>query len=270
MKISVVQLNAGADKDANLRRIVELVQAAAAADAPDLVILPEVCACLSGKASTLHENAEPIDGRFATALSALAARLGIYLHSGSFIERRANSYFNTSLLFGRNGALLGRYSKIHRFDIDLPDGTSIRESQIVERGDRVVVTELAGLKLGFAICYDLRFPELFRQLSDAGADLIVLPSAFTFQTGADHWEVLIRARAIETQCYVAAPGQIGGYDGNRYMNFGHSMIVDPWGLVVAQASNQEGHASATIDLPYVRTVRQRLPVRSHRVLALGG
>lgn len=266
MRISAIQLNPSSDVAANLSRVIELVESAVRADAPDLVILPEMSACMSGDPQVLHDSAEEvIGGSWGAALSDLAKRLSVNLHSGSQIELRSGSYYNTSVLYGRRGEILGRYSKIHRFDVILPDGTAIMESAVVERGDEVVVVEVDGIKLGFAICYDLRFPELFRRLADAGADLIVLPSAFTFQTGADHWEVLIRARAIETQCYVAAPGQTGMFDG-KYMSFGHSMIVDPWGIVVAQASNGEGFTSAAIDPSYTLMVRNRLPVGKHHVL----
>lgn len=268
MRVSVIQLNASDDKRSNLARVTELVETAVRADAADLVILPEMSSCISGSPDMLHHNAEPIEGgEWGRDLSALARRLSINLHSGSMIEKRGDAYYNTSVLYGRRGQILGRYSKIHRFDVILPDGTAIQESAVVERGDSVEVVEVEGVKLGFAICYDLRFPELFRKLADAGADLIAIPSAFTFQTGSDHWEVLLRARAIETQCYVAAPGQSGLFDKGKYMNFGHSMIVDPWGLVVAQASNREGHASAALDLAHMAAVRTRLPIRSHYVLS---
>ncbi len=266
MKISVIQVNISQDKQHNLRKIVDLTEAAVRIERSDMVILPEMSAFMAADPSALRDSAEPVDGPFASALSDLAARLGIFLHAGSIIEARGERRYNTSFLFGRDGALLGRYSKVHRFDVTLPDGTKIRESAMWDRGEEIAVVHIGAVKVGFAICYDLRFGELFRKLVDAGATLIVLPSAFTFQTGADHWEVLVRARAIETQCYVAAPGQWGSHDGGKGQTWGHSMIVDPWGVVVAQASSKDGYASATIDLDYLESVRTRLPVQSHRVL----
>lgn len=266
MKISVIQVNISQDKQHNLRKIVDLTEAAVRVERSDMVILPEMSAFMAADPNALRDSAEPVDGPFASALSDLAARLGIFVHAGSIIESRGDRRYNTSFLFGRDGALLGRYSKVHRFDVTLPDGTKIRESAMWDRGEDIAIVDIGAVKVGFAICYDLRFGELFRKLVDAGATLIVLPSAFTFQTGADHWEVLVRARAIETQCYVAAPGQWGNHDGGKGQTWGHSMIVDPWGVVVAQASSKDGYASATIDLDYLESVRTRLPVQSHRVL----
>ena len=265
MKVTIVQYNVAASNAENLALATDLVRRAAKADRPDLIILPEMSAFMSGDAEKRAAGAEPIDGIFGSAMSSLAAELSININLGSIIEERAGKYYNTSVVFGRDGRALGQYSKIHRFDITLADGTEIRESDGVEAGKDVVVTNVDDEPVGFAICYDLRFAELFRKLADAGAKLIVMPSAFLQTTGMDHWEVLLRARAIENQCYVAAPNQIGTIDGGQTM-FGHSMIIDPWGLVVAQMSNQNGFVSATLDFAYLTAVRQRIPVRSHRVL----
>ncbi|ABQ68828.1 Nitrilase/cyanide hydratase and apolipoprotein N-acyltransferase [Rhizorhabdus wittichii RW1] len=267
MKIGVVQINVGMDKEANIARLDRQVRRLAA-DGCDIVFLPEMAMALTGKPAALQAAAEAEDGAYVTAMKALAKECGINLHLGSFMERRGDRFLNTSLVFDRQGECIGRYSKLHRFDIDLPDGTAIRESDVVDRGDAITVVDIEGLKVALTICYDLRFPELFRALVDLGADLITVPAAFTFQTGADHWEVLLRARAIETECYIAAPGQVGGFDDGKYLNFGHSMIIDPWGTVVGQASNGEGVASAVIDRDYIQTVRARIPLRKHRVLPL--
>ncbi len=265
MKVSIVQYNVTADNAGNLARATGIVRRAVAADRPDLVILPEMSAFMSGDPAKLASGVEPIGGTFATAMSSLAAELGVNINLGSIGEARGGKYYNTSVVFGRDGRALGQYSKIHRFDVTLPDGTEIRESAIIEGGRDVVVTRIDDRPVGFAICYDLRFAELFRKLADAGAQLIVMPSAFLQTTGMDHWEVLLRARAIENQCYVAAPNHIGSIDAGQAM-FGHSMIVDPWGLVVAQMSNQEGFATATLDFDYLEAVRRRIPVHTHRVL----
>lgn len=266
MKISVIQANVSRDKQANLRKVVDLAEAAVRDDKADMIVLPEMTAFMATDPAALRDSAEPVDGPFASAMSALAARLGVIVHAGSIIESRDGHRYNTSFLFGRDGALLDRYSKLHRFDVTLPNGVTIRESAMWDRGNDVVVVDVGTIRVGFAICYDLRFGELFRKLAEAGATLIVLPSAFTFQTGADHWEVLVRARAIETQCYVAAPGQWGMHDEGKGQTWGHSMIVDPWGIVVAQASTKDGYATARIDLDHLQGIRARLPVHLHRVL----
>lgn len=265
MKITIVQYNVKADNPENLARATDLVRRAAREDRPDLIILPEMSAFMSSDPRKKATGAEPIGGTFGSTMSALAAELKININLGSIIEERQGKYYNTSVVFGRDGRALGQYSKIHRFDVTLPDGTEIRESAGVEAGKDVVVTKVDDQPMGFAICYDLRFAELFRKLADAGAKLIVMPSAFLQATGMDHWEVLLRARAIENQCYVAAPNHIGAIDGGQVM-FGHSMIIDPWGLVIAQMSNQDGFVSATLDFDYLETVRRRIPVSSHRVL----
>ena len=265
MKITLVQYNVSAVNADNLQRAIDLVRQAVAADRPDLVILPEMSSFMSGDPDKKQAGAEEIGGTFTKTMSALAAELNVNLNIGSVVESRQGRYYNTSAVYGRDGQLLGQYSKIHRFDVSLPNGIEARESASVEAGTEVVVRNVEDLPVGFAICYDLRFAELFRQLAEAGALLIVLPSAFLQTTGMDHWEVLIRARAIETQCYLAAPNQIGAIDGGHVM-FGHSMIVDPWGLVVAQMSNHEGFVTANIDLDHLRSIRQRMPVHQHRVL----
>lgn len=265
MKITLVQFNVSAVNEENLRRAIELVRKAVATDRPDLVILPEMSAFMSANPEKKQAGAEAIGGTFTTAMASLAAELNVNINIGSVVEDRQGSYYNTSAVYGRDGRLLGQYSKIHRFDVSLPNGMEVRESDSVEAGTEVVVRDVEGLPVGFAICYDLRFAELFRQLAEAGAKLIVLPSAFLQTTGMDHWEVLIRARAIETQCYIAAPNQIGPIDGGPVM-FGHSMIVDPWGLVVAQISNEDGFVTANIDLDFLASIRQRMPVHQHRVL----
>lgn len=266
MKISLIQFNASADKIENLRRLTDLVEAALQASQADLVVLPEMSACIAPDPNVVHANAEPFDGPYASALAALAARFHINVHCGSFVELRDGRYYNTSLVFNRSGDQIGRYSKIHRFDVTLPNGVELSESSIVERGEEIVVVDIDGIPVGLSICYDLRFAELFLKLVQNGAKIIIVPAAFTFQTGADHWEILLRARAIETQCFVAAAAQTGSFGDGKYMNFGHSMIVDPWGQIIAQCSNGEGHVSGSADLRYLAQVRANLPVQQHRVL----
>jgi predicted amidohydrolase len=219
--------------------------------------------------------AETLDGPIASRLGALAGELGIHLLVGSVPELRLlasgepdpERCYNTSLLFGPDGTLLAHYRKMHLFDVDVPGGLTIRESDTVAHGEDLVVVDTALGKLGLTICYDLRFPEIYRALVDRGAELLAVPSAFTLTTGKDHWHTLLRARAIETQCWVLAPGQWGTHDTEGKRNsYGHSLIVDPWGAVVADKGHGEGLCLAEIDLERVRQVRQSIPVCGHRRL----
>lgn len=273
VRVSVIQMNAGDDKAANLAAAERLVREAVAADRPDLVVLPEVWTCLGGSEETKRAAAEVLgeEGEAYRLMRDLARSHRIWLYGGSVLERdpRAEKLFNTSVVFDRDGREVARYRKIHLFDITAPDGRAYRESATFGRGQEVVVFEAEGLKIGCSICYDLRFGELYRKLSERGAELLVVPAAFTLHTGKDHWEVLTRARAIETQCYLAAAAQWGPHRaGNEERwSYGHSLIVDPWGLVVAQVSDGEGFATARIERSRIAQVRARIPVQAHRVLA---
>ncbi len=188
---------------------------------------------------------------------------GFYVHGGSIGELEGDRIFNTSIVFSPKGEELARYRKIHLFDIVTPDGQGYRESATYGAGEQVVTVDIDGVKVGLAICYDLRFPELFLALRRQGAELIVLPAAFTLQTGKDHWEVLLRARAIETQCWIAAAACTGIHreaDGEPRYTYGHSLIADPWGHVVAKASDGLGWAVAAIDHALTTRVRANMPV----------
>ena len=286
MRLSIIQMSPGADRAANIAEAGRLIDAAVAADRPDMVALPEVWSCLGGTRATKFAQSEvlPADlgdaepGGAAQFLRATARRHGIHVHGGSILERADGSggeprLFNTSLAFGPDGALLARYRKIHLFDITTPDGTGYRESATFAAGCEPVTYQAGGVRIGCAICYDLRFAELFIALAGAGAELIMLPSAFTLQTGKDHWEPLLRARAIETQSWLAAAAATGRHDdghGNRRDTWGHSMIVDPWGQIVAQCSDGPGFVTARIEPDRVARVRRDMPVRDHRRLALPG
>lgn len=267
MKISAIQMNSGASKPDNIRQAEELIRKAVASDGAQLVALPEMFACLSGQKEILHESAEAIEGSpTVAAFSALAQELGIYLHIGSLIEEDAGRFYNTAVALDPGGHIIARYRKMHLFDITLPDGTEIFESKLVGRGEKVVTYAINDLTVGCSICYDLRFPDLYRKLSDLGSKVIMAPAAFTFQTGAAHWEILVRSRALETQCYVVAPAQVHSFDDGRHMTYGHAMIVDPWGQIVAQASNQVGWITAQYDEDWLQGVRMRLPTSQHHVL----
>jgi predicted amidohydrolase len=266
LKITLIQTTAGSDKDANVRKVLDLVDRAIESERPDLVVLPELCTYFCTEPSKRDAGAEGVGGPYTSGIAELAARTRVNLHVGSILERRDGRYFNTSVLYDRQGRVVARYSKIHRFDVRLPNGFEARESAVVDAGTEVVVAELEGLRIGLSICYDLRFGELYRQLVERGAELIVVPSAFLQNTGIDHWEPLLKARAIETQCYVAAPNQIGPIGDNGPPMFGNSLVVDPWGTVIARASHQECFVSAQVQPAYLTSIRQRMPVASHRVL----
>lgn len=266
-----VQLRSTDDVEANLATAERLVRRAASYGAK-LVATPENTSFLGPQFHKI-ELAEPIDGPIATRFAKLADELSIHLLVGSIAEQKRNEdgsvdpsrCFNTSLLFGPNGDRLAVYRKIHLFDVDVPGGVTIRESDSIAPGEDIVVAETELGRIGMSICYDLRFPELYRALVDRGADIIAIPSAFTLTTGKDHWHPLMRARAIETQCWVLAPAQWGTHDreGKR-KSYGHSLIVDPWGAVVAERGEGEGLALAEIDLEQSAQVRRAIPVRDHR------
>ncbi|ASW56294.1 carbon-nitrogen hydrolase family protein [Plantactinospora sp. KBS50] len=262
MRVAVCQVNSRADRKANLEAAAELLDRAAAAGA-DLAVLPEYVDHL-GPAATLPDP-EPADGEFAAFFAAAARRHGMWVHAGSFHE--ASPYpartYNTSLLFDRTGALAGTYRKIHLYDVEIPDRVSYLESRTVARGTDPAVFPVDGIPVGLSICYDLRFPELYRRLVNLGARILVVPAAFMLHTGRDHWEVLLRARAIENQCYVLAAAQIGDHDPGRTC-FGRSMVVDPWGTVIAQAPDTVGVTVADLDLDRLDRIRTELPSLANR------
>ena len=274
MKLSLIQMNSGHDKAANLAAADALARAAIARDAPDMIAFPEMWPCLGGDPDIKHAAAEELpadaepEGEAWRLLRDLAREHGVFVHGGSIPELGGDRLHNTTVAFGPDGTEVTRYRKIHMFDVVTPDGREYRESAVFGRGDAIVTYRAHGLTVGCAICYDLRFPEMFRALEDAGADLVMLPSAFTLLTGKDHWEPLIRARAIETQVWLAAPAQWGPHtDRGRPRDcYGHSLLADPWGHVVARARDGVGHVTATVDQDYLREVRAKMPVRTHHVL----
>lgn len=265
LKVALIQTNMSGEKPANIAQAFELVRKACAATRPDLVVLPEMFPFYSADRTAMLANAEEVpDGPLYHELAGLARTESIYLHAGSILETGAEGRFNTTLVFDPQGREIARYRKIHRFDITAPDGTVYRESDVFNAGKQVAVYRIKNFNLGCAICYDLRFSELFLALQERGVDVIVLPAAFTYQTGRDHWEILVRARAIETQAYMLATGQTGSYDGGARQTWGHSMAVDPWGRVLADAGDAAGFVSVTLEKPEVEAVRARVPVRDHR------
>jgi deaminated glutathione amidase len=277
MRAAAVQLNSTGDSQRNLGTAQRLVRQAAA-DGAELVVLPEKWTAL-GDAETLRAAAEPLDGPALSAAAGWARELGIHLVAGSIAERVAGQekLGNTSVLFGPDGSRLAVYRKIHMFDVDV-EGVAYRESAAEEPGDEVVVAEAGGVPLGLTVCYDLRFPELYRILALRDARVITVPSAFTERTGRDHWEVLLRARAVENQVFIVAPDQIGEA-APHYRSFGRSLIVDPWGVVLAAAPDSECFVSAELDFSAQDRIRESLPslrnrresaYRWHQAPAAGG
>lgn len=268
MKVTQLQMNSQGDKDVNLAQAQRLVEGAVELERPDLIILPEYYACLAPTREEFHASAEVFpDGPSYALMSRLAKEHRVTIHAGSVVERDGNRFYNTTLVFGPDGQELVRYRKIHLFDVDVPGGIRYRESETIARGEDVVTYTVDDFTVGCSICYDLRFPEMFRKLRDMGADAIALPAAFTLQTGKDHWEVLARARAIETQTYFLATAQIFTHADGTKACYGHTMAIDPWGHVMAQCSDTVGFVTSRLDKAYLERIRQNLPVADHHVLA---
>jgi predicted amidohydrolase len=261
LRAAAVQLNSTGDRARNLATAERLVRAAAA-DGAELVGLPEKWNLLAA-GEELLAGAEPLDGPSLTAARGWARTLGIHLLAGSVAERGdGEKAFNTSVLIGPDGEDLAVYRKIHMFDVDA-GGISYRESAHEKPGSEVVTAPLGELIAGLSVCYDLRFPELFRILALRGARLLTVPSAFTAATGRDHWEVLLRARAIENQAFVLAPNQVGKAS-PHFDSYGRSAIVDPWGVVLATAPDEECFVAADLDLPGQERIRESLPALANR------
>jgi predicted amidohydrolase len=271
MRAAVVQLNSQDDVAQNLSRVRELV-GRATSDGARLVTLPENFAFM-GEEAKKRELAEKVEprasahafGPIVSALAELASKHGAWVLGGGMPERSEDPArpFNTSVLVDPRGAIAAAYRKVHLFDVSLPDGTSLRESAATTAGSEATTAEVLGVRVGLSVCYDVRFPELYRRLVDQGARVLTVPSAFTLATGKDHWHVLLRARAIENQVYVLAPAQHGRHPKGR-QTYGKSIIVDPWGEVVAQCSEGEGFATAELDFVYQDRVRTALPSLLHR------
>jgi deaminated glutathione amidase len=263
LNVAIVQMNSQEDKGANIAAALDLIDRAAATGAR-LVALPEVWPYL-GPDDVSRDQAETIPGPISEALSQRARRHGIYIHGGSIYEKRPGDpgMYNTTVVIDPTGEIIAHYSKIHMYDVVLDGIAEYQESATVTPGNETTITEIDGIPVGLTICYDLRFPELFRILALKGAQAIVLPAAFTLMTGKDHWETLIRARAIENELYMIAPAQWGTHPPGRWC-YGRSMVVDPWGTVVTTAPDGVGIAYATIDPSRVAAVRRQIPSLANR------
>lgn len=261
LRIGLAQLNSGDSTDANLSSAKEAINRLADAGA-ELIVLPEHTDFI-GPDDQKSGHAEEIkSSSYLAAVSKLAARHRCHIHGGSYLEKDGDRIYNSAVVFGPGGEMVAKYRKLHLFDVEIPGGRKYLESSVISSGNETALFSIGEFTVGLATCYDLRFPELFRRLAIQGANLILLPAAFTMQTGRDHWEVLLRARAIENQCWVAGIGQWGEAPPS-HLCYGRSMVIDPWGLVVAQAQDGVTTLTADIDLETVRGIRTRFPALTH-------
>jgi len=268
LRVAAVQLQSQDDVAQNLAECGRQV-ACAGRDRAKLVVLPENFAFF-GAEETKRAVAEPLGdpaGEIQGALAEMARSAEVFLVAGGFPEASADPArpYNTALVYGPDGQLVHSYRKIHLFDVHLQDGTSLAESAGTTGGDSIVTFDIGSFRVGLSICYDLRFPELYRALVARGANVLLVPAAFTSHTGKDHWRPLLQARAIESQAYVIAAAQWGKHPRGR-TTYGHSLVVDPWGTVVAEASDQVGFVSTTLDLGYLQRVRDAIPCLTNRRL----
>lgn len=261
MKIGLGQMNSRENREENLAGAERLV-GELADDGAELVMLPEHFNFL-GPDHLKRDHAETVEGSYSLErMRTLAQKFGVYVHIGSFFELDGDSIYNTGIVFNASGEIIAKYRKIHLFDVEIPGGKKYLESEIVSAGRELVTFRIGEFVFGMATCYDLRFPELFRLLVKKGANVLLVPAAFTVETGRDHWQLLLRARAVENQCWVAAAGQWGQFMEGRE-SFGRSMVVDPWGVVVAQATDGVRAILAELDMETVGTVRTSFPCLAH-------
>ena len=264
-KVAAIQMTAGSDIQVNLNKALDMIRSAADSGA-QLIVLPEMFLCMDGKQ---YEHLASSDD-WLKALKDLCRECAVWLVAGAVPQPSPNSdeqrVRSACLVINEHGEVVARYDKIHLFDVDVADAQgAYRESRRFEPGSDIVVVDSPVGKLGLSICYDIRFPELFRQLREQGAEVILVPAAFTHRTGAAHWEVLLRARAIESQCFVLACNQCGWHDEQR-QTWGHSMLIDPWGEIVAQLEEEEALLVAELDRSGLERIRASMPVMNHRRL----
>ncbi len=260
-KLGLCQMTVVKDKDENLKKAEAMIIEAARAGA-DVVSLPEIFNC-PYSSKFFREYAEDSRGPTVKLLSSLAKKLSVYLIGGSIPEKDSDLIYNTSFIFNRKGEIIGRHRKVHLFDIDLKGGITMKESDTLTAGDEITVVDTEYGKIGVAICYDVRFPELIRNMALAGARLIVLPAAFTLATGNAHWDITMRTRALDNQIYFAAASPARDPVGKFYQAFGHSCIVSPWGEMCAKTDHRESIVHGVIDYGYQDEIRSQLPLLKH-------
>lgn len=263
LKVSLVQMKVTAQKEHNLQRAIELIYEGSK-EQPDLIVLPENFFLMESK-EELFKQAETIDGPAMTALRDVARELGVYLVTGTMKMKFGDEekLRNTCCVINPEGEIQDIYHKIHTFVANV-GGTEFRGNEVEEGGNEIVVTSIKGVKVGLTVCFDMRFPELYRILALKGARIILVPSIFMLHTGKDHWETLLRARAIENQLYIAAPAVCGQFPPKGDWSYGRSMFIDPWGLVIGQASDVEKTLTMELDLSLIEDVRKRVPSLANR------
>jgi len=262
LRVTILQTAAGTDRDVNLSRIGELF---AQVGACDLLALPEVLT-VRGEHDDYVRAGEPIQGPTTEWLAAHARQRRVWILAGSIIERDGDTLFNTCVLLNRDGDVAATYRKIHLFEAHLPDGKTVREADDYCAGTDPVMADIEGWRTGLSICYDVRFPELYRGYSSRGAHLLVVPANFTQQTGRDHWEMLLRCRAIENQCFVVAPNQCGANPVTGIPSYGNSMAVDPWGEILCRGEDDPCVLTGELDPAVLTRTRARVPALDHRRL----
>lgn len=262
-RVALLQMQTGNDLAANLSSVKEMAREAATGGA-QFVMTPEYALMMDGSGRTMRERALDAEGRPALPeLQALAKELSVWLLAGSLtLKTQGDRIANRSYLISSDGGIVAAYDKIHMFDATLPDGKAIRESSAYCPGDRAVVAETPWGRIGMSVCYDLRFPQLYRALAKAGAQYLTIPSSFQRATGKVHWHTLVKARAIENACFVFAPAMCGEHPGNR-TTYGHSLVVDPWGEVLADGGEEPGIVYADVDPARIAKVRGMLPCLEH-------
>ena len=270
MKVSVIQLQSQTNKSKNIDDALTIAERAINQDKSDFIAFPEMFTFNGGSNTDKKNSAENIpNGETCKILSEFAKSKKTYIHGGSFYEEYNDKVFNTTVAFNAHGKIIAKYRKIHLFDVTIPNGKNYLESDSVLPGTEIVTYNVNELMIGCSICYDLRFSELYLALAKKNVDAIMIPASFTRQTGKDHWEPLLRARAIEAQSYVIAPAQCGEFpDGKGGTNktWGHSMIINPWGNIVAEVPDGTGWATAKLDKNFLLDVRTNIPVSNHRSL----
>ncbi len=264
MKISLIQINSTKEIDQNLNKTYSFINEASKFN-PDIIAIPECFAYMirEGIKPDINPN---LFNQVINDLSSLGKENNAYILAGTLPEPVENEdkFYNTSVLLDREGKIKAKYRKIHLFDI-IQENRKLQESKYIKAGKEIISAEIDGYNFGLSVCYDLRFPELYRKLTDIGVDAVFVPSAFTMRTGKDHWEPLLRARAIENLMYVIAPAQTGWHDDTRE-SYGHSMVVDPWGIIVSQKSYKEGILNVEIDMNIVKDIRKQIPSLNNRVI----
>ena len=265
LKVCLIQMCATNNKEENLRKVVSFVEEAVDHNI-DIVGLPEMFNYFSIKKEDIVANAEYLNGTTIGTLKDLAKEYSIYIHAGSIFEisEEEDKVYNTSVILNPQGKMIGVYRKIHLAELNVKNGVKYHESEYVKAGNEIVTIDINRVRFGLTICRDIRFPELYRKLTLLGAEAIWVPAAFPVSTGKDHWEILCRARAIENQVYILAPAQIGKSPESDYINYGRSLIVDPWGIVITQAPDEETIIISEIDIDRIYRIREQVPVLNQR------